>query len=101
MTKFCPKCGEELVDGANFCKKCGANTQSASPNPAPSFERPVVEKEYKILKIIGYVCAVLIPLIGIIIGIFLATREGNASRHGKFIIILGVIVWIISFLLIR
>ena len=23
MSKFCPKCGNELNDNANFCNKCG------------------------------------------------------------------------------
>lgn len=25
MTKFCPKCGNELSDDAEFCGKCGTN----------------------------------------------------------------------------
>ena len=27
MTKFCPKCGNELSDDAEFCGKCGTNLQ--------------------------------------------------------------------------
>ena len=25
MSKFCPSCGEELLDNAKFCKNCGVN----------------------------------------------------------------------------
>ena len=27
MSKFCPKCGEKLVDSARFCKNCGASLE--------------------------------------------------------------------------
>lgn len=25
MSKYCPSCGEELIDDAKFCKSCGEN----------------------------------------------------------------------------
>lgn len=47
MSKFCPQCGTEVVDEANFCMKCGhdfrgvqaavaAATAVAAPGPAPA-----------------------------------------------------------------
>ena len=51
---FCPKCGNEIPEGARFCASCGAEvrqappaaaaTQSAAPNPVPAVparRRPV------------------------------------------------------------
>ncbi|WP_080768486.1 zinc-ribbon domain-containing protein [Apilactobacillus kunkeei] len=33
--KFCPKCGNELKEGAKFCPKCGAQiVQNVQPNGA-------------------------------------------------------------------
>ncbi len=105
MSKFCPSCGEELLDNAKFCKNCGTNLETneqaqTTTNAQQTYEVQKVEDDHKIAVIIGYICSILIPLIGIIIGIYLATRNSeSASRHGKYIIILGVVIWIISFLM--
>ena len=109
MTKFCPKCGEKLTDEAKFCKNCGAsleNRQTNTQNFQQSnqyYQVPKVENEHKVATIIGYICAVLIPLFGFIFGIYLVTRNDSdkANRHGKIIIGVSVIIWIISFLLMR
>ena len=105
MSKFCPKCGEELVDNARFCKNCGANLERI-PNPHQTtndeYHVPVVEEDHKIAVIVGYVLAILIPLFGFIVGIYLLTRNSqNAKKHGKYVLILAAIIWFISFLTIR
>lgn len=112
MSKFCPNCGEELLDNAKFCKNCGANletneqAQSATEeqtttNVQQSYQVEKVENDHKLAVIIGYVMAILIPIIGIIIGIYLVTRKDSesASKHGKYIIIVGAVVWFLSFML--
>lgn len=99
MTKFCPSCGEELVDNANFCKSCGANLNSNAPR-ADIPERPAVEKSYTIHIIVAYALALLIPLLGIIMGIYLMTRNDSesAKKHGKIAFIISVAFMAISFL---
>lgn len=104
MSKFCPFCGEKLVDEAKFCKNCGKNIENISYSQesqnTTQFEVPTVEKEHTLLIILGYVFAVLIPLIGLIISVYLLTRKDSskANRHGKYVLILTVIVWFLSFL---
>ncbi|RZN43480.1 MAG: zinc ribbon domain-containing protein [Methanosarcinales archaeon] len=53
---FCPKCGTELADGANFCPDCGTPDNA---NTTVAVNKPVN-------KIILYVCvifaAIFIPL---------------------------------------
>ncbi len=102
MSKFCPFCGEELVDSAKFCKNCGKNVDIVSPNENPSqeFNVPVVEKDHKVAIIIGYILAVLIPLFGVFVSVYLLTRNDseNAKKHGKYVLIVAIIVWIISFI---
>ena len=103
MSKFCPKCGEELVDSARFCKNCGASLEGI-PNPHQTatgeYRVPVVEDDHKIAVIIGYVLAILLPLFGFIVGIYLLTRNSqNARKHGKYVMIVAAVLWIISFLL--
>ena len=112
MSKFCPSCGEELVDTAKFCKNCGMNletreetknTAGTQQTTAQRYEVQKVENDHKIAVILGYICAILIPLFGLIFGIYLVTRNDSdgANMHGKFIIGLALLIWFISFLLIR
>ena len=88
MSIFCPFCGEELVDNAKFCKNCGKNVESYG-------------KSHTLATVLGFIFSILIPLIGIIIGIYLYTRKDSpkAKRYGLLVIVLGVVVWIISFFL--
>lgn len=47
MSKFCPQCGTQGYDHANFCMKCGfnfgtlASTAAPAPAPAPAPAAPV------------------------------------------------------------
>lgn len=106
MSKFCPFCGEELVDDAKFCKNCGKDVsgykapQSGAQN-THTYYPPVKENSHTVAVVLGFICAVLIPLFGFIFGIYLVTRKdsANAKTYGIVIIALSVIVWIISFLI--
>ena len=53
----------------------------------PPYEVQKVEEDHKIAIIIGYVFAILIPIIGVFIGVYLVTRKDSekASLHGKII----------------
>lgn len=109
MTKFCPFCGEALVDEAKFCKSCGKSLEDINFNNntqqtgyTPPYSVPVVEKSHTAAIVLGYVFAFLIPLIGLILGIYLATRNDSqkARRHGIFVLILAIAVWIVNFIII-
>ena len=55
-----------------------------------------------ILAIIGYVLAVLFPLIGVIYGLALYFLKGDdeyLKKHAKYIIIVGVVMMILSIVL--
>ena len=97
MTKFCPKCGEKLVDEAKFCKNCGEDIADAAP-AANVVQTPESEPSHTFAIVLGYVFAILIPLIGIIISIYLLTRResARATKHGKIILILSVVLWAIT-----
>ncbi|WP_458405014.1 zinc-ribbon domain-containing protein [Methanobrevibacter sp.] len=99
MSKFCPNCGEELVDTAKFCKNCGSDLKN-TPDPETTknnFQVPVVEKQYTIAIVIGYILALITPLFGIMVAIYLSTRDSaNAKKHGKYVLILSVVIWILT-----
>ena len=103
VSKFCPNCGEELADEANFCKNCGKDLskyQNLFSNGTNHNVSQYSEKSHTAATVLGFVFAVLIPIIGIFIGIYLLTRDDSASakRYGKIIIAVAVIVWAINFI---
>ena len=109
MTKFCPFCGEALVDEAKFCKSCGKSLEDINFNNntqqtgyTQPYSVPVVEKSHTAAIVLGYIFAILIPLIGLIIGIYLATRNDSqkAKRHGIFVLIVAIAVWVLNFIII-
>ena len=107
---FCPSCGAERKEGSKYCHNCGydfgnvgaeVNLNSNSNTQATQNSIPNVQSEnsYTFSKILGYICAILIPLFGIIFGIYLITREEeNAKKHGKLIIGLSIVIWFLSFI---
>ena len=113
MTKFCPSCGEKLADNAKFCKNCGMNIETQQQTqqtqqtndptpPMQQYEVPKAENDHMFAIVIGYICAILIPILGVIFGIYLITRKDSekAPFHGKIILGIAIVIWIISFLLI-
>jgi len=102
MTKYCPSCGEELVDSAKFCKNCGTEIKNIQANGNSHHDNTqqfmqAGEKSHTAAIVVGYIMAFLIPLIGTIISIYLLTRDSaNAKRHGKFVLVVALAVWIIS-----
>lgn len=43
--KFCPNCGEELVSGASFCRKCGYDILNGEYNDHPYVRREEVSEK--------------------------------------------------------
>ena len=104
MSRYCPNCGEELIDEAKFCKSCGTNLEDPTqPRPVIEYDDPLIKKDHKTAIIIGYILAILAPLFGAFVGVYLLTRSDseNAKKHGKFVIVVAVIVWFISFMVIK
>lgn len=103
MSRYCPNCGEELVDDAKFCKSCGTNLENRqAPPKKEEYTVPVVESDHKIAIIAGYVLAILMPLFGLIMSVYLWTRTSeNAKKHAKYILIVSIAIWFLSALLFR
>ena len=47
------------------------------------------------LIVLGYITAVALPLIGLVLGIVLATRPMMSSKHARWIIILSIVAGVI------
>jgi hypothetical protein len=50
--------------------------------------------------VVGYITAVAIPPLGLIIGIVIATRSRPEAKHGRWIVLVSVVagvVWVLVF----
>ena len=57
----------------------------------------------KILAIIGYILAILFPLIGVIYGLIFYFAKGDdeyVKKHAKYIIIVGVVMMLLSIIIV-
>lgn len=102
MSKFCPFCGEELLDDAKFCKSCGKDVASYSPNADENnLPQTAAEKSYTIHLVAGIILGILIPLLGIIISVYLLTRKDNpdAKTYGYVVLAVSIVRMLINFFL--
>jgi len=63
----------------------------------------MAETKELIIAIVGYVIAVISPILGLIAGavIFFTQKENPfLNKHGKYIMVFAVIIWIISIILV-
>lgn len=101
MSKFCPFCGEELLDDAKFCKSCGKDVASYSPDAGGNNPPQTAEKSYTIHLVAGIILGILIPLLGIIISVYLLTRKDNpdAKTYGYVVLAVSIVRLLINFFL--
>ena len=91
------------MDNARFCKNCGINLDTMQENVNAHQVNTqqfmaASEESHTVAIVIGYILAILIPLLGLVAAIYLLTRDNSpsAKRHGKYVLIVTVIVWILS-----
>lgn len=85
VTIMCSNCGAMIPQGSLACARCGT---------------PLNKNDYKFALVIGYILSFIAPIIGIIIGIYLFTRNDNQDvhKHGIIMIVIAAVViifWII------
>jgi uncharacterized membrane protein YvbJ len=85
--KFCSKCGNELVDEAVVCTKCGCAVVSSTPQTSS-----VVNQDDEVS--IGFcVLSVLVPLFGVI---YWAVKNKETPKRAKACGIAGLVSWGVS-----
>ena len=90
----CPQCGTQNPADAKFCGSCGIALSQVRPNPGPPVPPPpppggeAVDQGLKIGVAIG---SVLLPIIGIIMGIlYLKDANPEKQKAGKLWLICAV-----------
>ena len=56
----------------------------------------------KVIAIVGYLLAIFIPILGLIVGVilyFVKKEDPFYQKHAKYIMILAVVVWVLGFVL--
>jgi len=98
---YCPKCGTQNPDDAQFCQNCGTTLTNLATQPYTYSGTYTEAKRPNILIIIlGYILAFLGGLFGILIGMYLMSKDNSSSRfHGRNIIIIAVISIVLGLLL--
>ncbi len=125
---FCRNCGKEVNEGSKFCPDCGtelningqtSNTHQNNVNSnftmqcprcgsivpygptCPKCGSPLNQEKHTAAIILGYIFSIFIPIIGVIIGIYLLTRQNNdVHKHGIIMIVIAVLIFIISLIMI-
>ena len=80
---FCKACGNELINTAVICPKCGSavsNDMETVPN-------------LKTLLIWGWITAIVVPIVGIVIGIVALVKRSYG--HGVGIIVTSLFSWMV------
>ena len=121
---FCSQCGSELSEGTKFCSKCGAplkdyksvNTQQNSNSSGVSCPKcgslvpfgnvvcnncgnPLNQDKHTAAIVLGYICSIFAPILGIIFAIYLLTRlNKDVHKHGVIMIVLAIILVIIYYM---
>lgn len=86
---FCTKCGNEIFEEALICPKCGCATANMEAQTG----------ETSALATCGIVFAVLMPIVGLILGIIGTVKYKNEAYKKKSIsaIVLSIALWAIYF----
>lgn len=100
---FCQNCGNEINDNAVVCPKCGCPTENNGGNNVSAASAvsnaPVIENgEKRTLADCALVFSILMPIVGIILGIIGTVKYKTAKLKNKCIaaIPISIVVWIIT-----
>ena len=90
--KYCAKCGQELMDDAAFCASCGNAVAPAAPANTKQNAGSATG---------AIVCAFLLPVVGLIMGLIGMSKATDPQLKNKFkgAALLSVGMWIIYFLI--
>lgn len=107
---FCPQCGTQRADGAQFCGKCGAPANATAPAAAPAapaYGAPgVYGEQIPTIVTLALVFAFISPLVGLILAYVgkaqaLATGPLSVKRNSLALTLswifmaLGIVFWIV------
>ena len=94
--KYCTKCGNELMDDAVICPKCGCPTELYNKNLNNPTNIPV---ETNVMAVIALISSFFIPLLGWIFGALGYKKSKEMNGNGKDMSLAAIIISTVEFLL--
>lgn len=86
---YCRKCGAQIDDEAAICLKCGVPTHNfKQSSPDPQVIGGDNAQVAQSLLVLAYLTAVLFPIVGFILGIYLIVK--GAITHGVLAMVLAL-----------
>lgn len=85
MSKFCSNCGNEVVDEAVICPKCGVSVNQKNQNVSPK------SNNSNGMATAGFVLSFFVPLLGLIFSI-LGLKKVKETNTGKGLSTAGIII---------
>ncbi len=110
LDMYCPNCGSENKDDAQFCESCGTKLDAVGGDIGSSANisqsQPYYQKQdseankpSSILVVLGYIFAILGGLIGVVLGFILYSKDNHeAKTHGRNILIISAVVIVLGVL---
>lgn len=83
---FCKNCGREISDNAAVCPHCGVQVGRLSNGG---------ETEGNVIAIVGFVCAFLVPIVGLICSI-IGYNKAKAGAPYKGLALAGIILSVVD-----
>ena len=85
MSKFCSNCGNEVVEEAVICPKCGASVSQKNQNVSPKGNNS------NGMATAGFILSFFVPLLGLIFSI-LGLKKVKETNTGKGLSTAGIII---------
>ena len=85
MSKFCSNCGNELVDEAVICPKCGVSAENKIQTNNNS------NNDSNGMATAGFILSFFIPLLGLIFSI-IGSKKAKETNSGKGLSTAGIII---------
>lgn len=104
---YCPNCGSKNKEDSQFCESCGTKLDEVGattgaqqvPPSQKAYNQEEVNKPSTVLVVLGYIFALLGGLIGIVIGLYLYSKDNHAAKsHGRNMLIIATVVIILGLL---
>ena len=98
--KYCSKCGKQIMDEAVICPACGCAV-AGGPADKSVYQESLRQGESSTLAYCALIFGLLMPIVGIILGIVGVVKYTDESLKKKCIyaILASILIWVAVFMM--